>query len=58
MFVSKFLSQFIIFHSNLNGAYLAGDYKGVYLESRGINWQYWKGFSYSYKRVHMMVRPK
>nr|XP_041632775.1 ficolin-1-like [Drosophila kikkawai] len=43
--------------SNLNGLYLGGAYEDEYMIGSGINWEYWKGFYYSYKTVHMMVRP-
>lgn len=36
--------------SNLNGEYGNTD------DSNGINWYYWKGFTYSMKEVRMMVR--
>ncbi|XP_034484999.1 fibrinogen-like protein 1 [Drosophila innubila] len=43
-------------NSNLNGLYFGGDY-GVEQSGRGITWNYWRGNNYSYKTVHMMIRP-
>ncbi|XP_017124554.1 ficolin-2 [Drosophila elegans] len=44
--------------SNLNGAYLGGNYTDPDLLGSGITWGEWKGFSYSYKTVTIMVRPR
>ncbi|EDV37439.2 uncharacterized protein Dana_GF11412 [Drosophila ananassae] len=44
--------------SNLNGAYLNGDFVDPELYGKGISWGMGKGFSYSYKTVTMMVRSK
>ncbi|XP_060055318.1 ficolin-1 isoform X2 [Erinaceus europaeus] len=41
-------------NSNLNGRYLGGSH-GSY--ANGINWQTWRGYSYSYKVSEMKVRP-
>ncbi|KAH8375304.1 hypothetical protein KR200_007496 [Drosophila serrata] len=46
------------FYSNLNGVYLGGAYQDEYLSANGIVWKHWRGFYYSYKTVHMMVRPR
>ncbi|XP_068143191.1 microfibril-associated glycoprotein 4-like [Drosophila tropicalis] len=43
--------------SNLNGVYLAGSYDET-LSGRGICWEAWRGFEYSYKNVIMMIRPR
>ncbi|XP_017032915.1 ryncolin-4-like [Drosophila kikkawai] len=45
-------------NSNLNGAYLGGNYTDPDLYGSGIVWADWKGASYSYKTVNIMVRPK
>ncbi|XP_016928110.2 ficolin-1 [Drosophila suzukii] len=45
-------------YSNLNGAYLSGNYTTPDLYGSGITWGDWKGFWYSYKTVNIMVRPK
>ncbi|KAH8347772.1 hypothetical protein KR084_000949 [Drosophila pseudotakahashii] len=43
--------------SNLNGAYLGGNYTAPDLYGSGIVWGDWKGYSYSYKTVNILVRP-
>ena len=41
--------------ANLNGYYYHGSHVGsAYL---GINWNTWKGYSYSAKRAEMKIRP-
>ncbi|EDW48196.1 ficolin-1 [Drosophila sechellia] len=44
--------------SNLNGAYLGGSHTDPALFGSGIVWGEWKGFTYSYKTINIMVRPK
>ncbi|XP_034101909.1 ryncolin-4-like [Drosophila albomicans] len=44
-------------YSNLNGLYLKGDFD-IDQVGRGITWYHWRGDQYSYKEVHMMIRPK
>ncbi|XP_007521485.1 ficolin-1-like [Erinaceus europaeus] len=41
-------------NSNLNGRYLGGSHESY---ANGINWQTWRGYSYSYKVSEMKVRP-
>ncbi|KAL7727423.1 hypothetical protein ACLKA6_017549 [Drosophila palustris] len=44
-------------YSNLNGLYFGGEY-GSDQYGRGVSWYFWRGDYYSYKTVHMMIRPK
>ncbi|XP_046865906.1 ficolin-1-like [Drosophila willistoni] len=44
-------------YSNLFGNYYTGQYDGSMAE-KGIYWHYFRGMSYSYKTMKMMVRPK
>ena len=41
--------------ANLNGYYYHGSHVGS--AYRGINWDTWKGHSYSAKRAEMKIRP-
>ena len=42
-------------NANLNGYYYHGSHVGS--DYRGINWNTWKGHSYSAKRAEMKIRP-
>ncbi|XP_017107993.2 angiopoietin-related protein 6 [Drosophila bipectinata] len=44
--------------SNLNGAYLGGNYTDSELFAKGVTWGSWHGFSYSYKTVTIMLRSQ
>ncbi|KAM8712145.1 hypothetical protein ACLKA7_012638 [Drosophila subpalustris] len=44
-------------YSNLNGLYFGGEY-GNGQVGRGVTWYHWRGEYYSYKTVHMMIRPR
>uniref|UniRef100_B4MR80 GK22020 n=1 Tax=Drosophila willistoni TaxID=7260 RepID=B4MR80_DROWI len=45
--------------SNLNGVYLNGSYSDVKeLHAKGISWHHWRGLTYSYKTVQLMIQPK
>ncbi|KAH8284519.1 hypothetical protein KR018_002789 [Drosophila ironensis] len=44
--------------SNLNGAYLGGNFSDTDLYGKGINWGMGNGFFDSYKTVNIMVRSK
>ncbi|KAM8707452.1 hypothetical protein ACLKA7_011523 [Drosophila subpalustris] len=44
-------------YSNLNGLYFEGEFGSDQI-GRGVTWYFWRGDYYSYKTVHMMIRPK
>ncbi|XP_050319694.1 techylectin-5A-like isoform X5 [Bactrocera neohumeralis] len=43
--------------SNLNGLYLGGEFPKDQF-AKGVVWQAWGGYYYSFKYVHMAIRPK
>ncbi|XP_054082752.1 fibrinogen C domain-containing protein 1-like [Zeugodacus cucurbitae] len=44
-------------HCNLNGLYLVGEFP-QHQHGKGMVWEYWRGYRYSLKYVHMAIRPK